>query len=124
MGDQSGSARFQTLFESALQAYENKTGVTLAQHPLTQQIQSCHSAQDVITLLQGQVQAFDELRRDKIIKSIKATVSILTPLSAAASLAGAFGLVRPEALMALLHFSYHYFVDTCKGNSGLSRYPA
>jgi hypothetical protein len=122
MADQPGSPRFQPLFESALQAYEKTTGVTLAQHPLAQQLQSCHSAQDVITLLQGQVQAFDELRRDKIIKSIKATVSILTPLSA--SLPDSFGLVRPEALMALFHFSDDFFVDTCKGNSGLSRYPA
>jgi hypothetical protein len=100
MANQSGSARFQTLFESALHAYEKKTGVTLAQHPLAQQLQGCQSTQDIITLLQGQVQAFDEFRRDKVIKSIKATVSILTPLSAAASesLADAFGLVRPEAL--------------------------
>ena len=97
MADQSGSARFQTLFESALLAYEKKTGVALAQHPLAQQIQSCHSAQDIITILQGRAQAFDEFRRDKIIKSIKATVSILTPLSTAASLADASGLVRPEA---------------------------
>jgi hypothetical protein len=108
MADQSESPQFQTLLESALRAYEEKTGVTLNQHPLVQQIQSCHSAQDNIILLQGQVQAFDEYRRDKIINSIKATVSILTPLSAAASLPDAFGLVRcPEALMALFRFSDH-----------------
>jgi hypothetical protein len=124
MADQSGFARFQTLFESALQAYEKTTGVTLAQHPLSQQIQSCHSAQDIITLLQGQVQAFDEFRRDKIMRSIKATVSILTPLSVAASLPDALGLVRPEALMALSHFLTVFFVDTREGNSGVSRYPA
>jgi len=123
MTDQSGSPRIQILFESALQAYEKKTGVTLAQHPLAQQLQGSQSTQEIITILQGQVQAFDEFRRDKIIKSIKATVSILNPLSAAASLPDAFGLVRPEALMALFHFSDHLFVDTCEGNSGLSRYP-
>ena len=123
MADQSGSSRFQTLFESALQAYEQKTGVTLAQHPLVQQLQSCHSAQDTIALLQGQVQASDEIRRDKIIESIKAIVSILTPLSTAASLADAFSPVRLEALMALFHFSDHFFVDTCEGISGLSRNP-
>jgi hypothetical protein len=124
MADQSGSPSFQTLFESALQAYEEKTGVTLARHPLAHQLQSCHSTEEIITLLQGQVQAFEERRRNKIIKSIKATVSILTPLSAAAFLANDFGLVvRSEALMALFHFSDHLFVGTCKGNSGLSRYP-
>jgi hypothetical protein len=124
MADQSGSHRFQTPFESALRAYEEKSGVTLAHHPLAQQLQSCHSAQDVMTLLQGQVQAFDELRRDKIIKSVEATVSILIPLSAAASLPDAFGLVRPETLIPLFHFSDRFLVDTCQGNSGLSRNPA
>ena len=124
MADQSEFARFQELFESALCVYEEKTGVSLAQHPLSQQLQNCHSAQDIIAILQGQVQAFDEFQRDKIIRSIKATVLILTPLSAAASLADAFGLVRPDALVALFHFSDHFFVDTCKGNSGLSRYPS
>jgi len=108
MADQSGSARFQTLFESALHAYEKKTGVTLAQHPLAQQLQGCQSTQEIIALLQGQIQAFDEFRRDKVIKTIKATLSILTPLSAAASLADAFGLVRPEALMVSFHFSDHF----------------
>jgi hypothetical protein len=97
MADPSGSARFQTLFESALQVYEEKTGVALAQHPLVQQLQSSHPAQDIITLLQGRVHAFNEFRRYKIINSIRATVSILTPLSAAASLPDAFGLVRLRA---------------------------
>jgi hypothetical protein len=97
MADHSGSAHLQTLFESALQAYEKKTGVTLTQHPLAQQLQDCQSTQEVITLLQGQLQAFDESRRDKVSKTIKTTLSILTPLSAAVSLADAFGLVRPES---------------------------
>ena len=123
MADRSGPARFQTRFEPALRAYEKKTGVSLAQHPLAQQLQSSNTAQDGILVLQGQVQAFDEFQRDKIIKSIKATLSILTPLSAAASLADTFGLVRPEALMALFRFSDRFFVDTCEDNSGMSRYP-
>jgi hypothetical protein len=100
MADQPESPQSQTIFESALRAYEEKTGITLAQHPLAQQLQSRHSAQDTITLLQGQVHAFDEFRRDKILNTIKATVSILTPLSAAASLPDTFGMVRPDALMA------------------------
>ena len=94
MADQSGSARFQALFESALQAYEKKAGVKLAEHPLAIQLQSCHSIDDVTTLLQGRAQAFNDFQgSDRILKSIKTTVLILTPLSAALSLAGAIGLV-------------------------------
>jgi len=45
MADQSlaRSARFQVLFESALQAYKKRTGITLAEHPLTVELESCHS---------------------------------------------------------------------------------
>ena len=99
MADQSGSPRFQALFESALQAYESKTGITLDQHPLAVDLQDCHSIDDITTLLQGRTQAFSDFReRDRMLKAIKATVTILTPLSDAASLA--VGLVRQKALIA------------------------
>ena len=100
MAGQSGSARFEMLWESALQAYENKTGVALAQHPLALELQTCHSTDDIATLLQRRAQAFDDFRqRDRMIRTIKTTVSILTPLSHAASLADVAGLVRQKTLM-------------------------
>jgi hypothetical protein len=96
MADQSGTA----LFEETLQAYERETGITLDQHPLTVQLQSCHSIGDVATLLEGRTQAFGDFReRDRMIKAIKTTVSILDLLSDAASLANAIGLVGQKALM-------------------------
>lgn len=95
MAHQSGSARFQALFESALQAYEKKAGVKLAQHPLAIQLQSCHSVESISTLLRGHARAFCDFREnDKITKSIETIVSILTPLSSVAFLADAVGLVR------------------------------
>ena len=97
MADQTRSARFQALFESALQAYEKKTGITLAQHPLAGKLQRCHTAEDVTSLLQGQAQAFKDVQTgDKIMRSIKTTVSILNSLSEAAALADAVGPVRQK----------------------------
>jgi hypothetical protein len=94
MADQSGSTRFRELFESALQAYEKKAGVTLAEHPLAIQLQTCESVESITTVLQGQAQLFSEYRgRDKVMKSIKNTVSIMSRLSATASLAVDIGLV-------------------------------
>jgi hypothetical protein len=88
MADQSQSSCFQELFESALQNYETKTGVTLTQHPLAVQLQSCQSIADITTLLQSQVQGVNSPQEsDRIMKSIERILSILTPLSAAASLA-------------------------------------
>jgi hypothetical protein len=95
MADQAGTARFEALFESALRAYEEKTGINLAQHTLSVELQTCHSVDDIATLLQGRVQTFNNFReRDRMLKAIKTTVSILTPLSWATSLADGVGLVR------------------------------
>jgi len=100
MAGPSRSAHFEALFESALQDYESKTGVTLAQHPLAVDFEGCHSTDDITTLLQGRAQAFSKIQRDRMMKAIKATVSILTPLSDAPSLADAVGLVRQKVLIA------------------------
>jgi uncharacterized protein YecE (DUF72 family) len=100
MADQSGSAPFQALsFESALQAYEKRAGIILAQHPITMDLQSCHSLEDITALLQGRAQAVRDFReRDRMMKAIKITVTLLTPLfSDATSLTDA---VRQKALMA------------------------
>jgi len=103
MAHQSESARFQALFEHALQAYEEKAGVSLTQHPLAIKLQTCDSVEAITGLLQYQAQAFRDLQgSDKIMKSLKTTVSILSKLSSAASLADAFGLVRQKGLMPCL----------------------
>jgi len=115
MTDRLGSARFQALLESAVQAYEKKEGVALADSvdSLAVRLQDCHSADDVATLLQGQAQAIDDFQqRDRIFKSIKTIVSILSPVSSVASVADDVGLVRQKVLMAcftsLTRFYRHY----------------
>jgi hypothetical protein len=98
MTDQPGSPRFQSLVESALQDYKKKTGITLAEHPLMAELESSHTIEDITVVLQRQVEAVSDLKaKDRITKWIKTTVSILTPLSNAASLTDAVGLVRQSA---------------------------
>ena len=92
-----------TVFEFALQGYREKTGITLIEHPLAVQLQSCQSVESIIVVLQGQVQAFGEFRGiDRLMKSVRNTVSILTTLSTSASLGECYDLVRQnlKALMA------------------------
>ena len=128
MIDQSGSVRFQALLESAVEAYEKKAGVTLAdsEDSLAMRLQGCHSVDDIATLLQGQAQAIDDLQqRDRIFKSIRTTVSILSPISSVTSIADNAGLVRREVLMACFT-SLTIFTDlapTCNGDTGYPRYP-
>jgi hypothetical protein len=103
MADQPGPAHFQRLFDSALQAYKKKTDITLAEHHLAVQLQSCDTAESIAaTFLKGEPQAFSNFQeKDRITKSIKRIVSVLTTLSGTASLGDALDLVRQNALMGL-----------------------
>ena len=95
MAQQPESARFQAHFEPALRAYEKKAGVPLAQHPLAIKLQNCDSIEAVTRLLQDQSRALGDFQgSDRIMKSIKTTVSLLFKLSSAPSLADSFGPVR------------------------------
>jgi hypothetical protein len=128
MAENSRSARFNSLFESALHAYEKKTGIKLPEHPLALQIQSHHSVDDISTLLQNQAQAVnnDSHSIERIIQSIKKTVSILNPLSDATSLADDVGLVSQQALMAdftSLTILSGDIIPACHSNTGWSRHP-
>ncbi len=105
MGEQSPSAHFQPLLESAFQAYEKQTNIALAEHPFVVELQSCHSVESITaTLFQGQEQAFSNFQEsDRIMKSIKTTVSNLTTHSATSFLGDTFGLVRQNLMIGLPH---------------------
>ena len=103
-----GSARFQAFIDCALHDYEKKSGVTLADSDdsLAIQIQRCHSPDGIMTLLQGKMQDLNDFQqRDRIFKSIKATVTILTPISAIASAADNASLVRQKVQKSCLCIS-------------------
>ena len=94
MAHQTESARFHALFEPALQAYEKQAGVSLTQHPLAIKLQSCDSVDAITGIFQDQAQAFRDLQgSDRIMKSLKTTVLMISKLSSAASLADAISLV-------------------------------
>jgi hypothetical protein len=100
MDVQSGPSRFCVLFEPALQAYEKNMGITLAEHPLAQQLRSCHSIESITSVLLGEAKAYGEFGgSDRVNKSIKNTVSILSTLFATASLDEAIDLVCQKALV-------------------------
>ena len=96
MSDQSGSSQLRVLFEAALQDYEKQTGIALANHPLAEKLQDCHSVEAITAVLRDQTQAFSEFRgKDKVLKLLKHAVSALYKLSAASDLGHDIGLVRP-----------------------------
>jgi hypothetical protein len=110
--------------ESAVQAYEKKMGVTLADtdDSVTMRLQCCHSVDDIATLLQGQAQAIDDFQqRDRIFKSIKTTVSILSPISSVVSVADGVSLVRSKVLMSCFA-PLTIFTDITPAHKGATRY--
>ena len=128
MTDQPASARFQALLECALQEYEKKAGATLAdtENLLAIRLQRCQSVDDITTLLQDKTQAFDDHQQhDRIYKTIRATVSILTPISALASAADGAGLVRHKVLNTYLAFltTFTEITPTCESDTFYTRYP-
>jgi len=96
MADQSGSTHFRELFYSALHAYEKETGITLANHRLAMELQNCDTIEGITALLQAQAKDFRKC--ETITKSVETVVSILTPLSLAASLPDTVGFVRQKVL--------------------------
>ena len=97
MSDQSGSSSLRVLFEEALKAYEQQTGIELARHPLAERLQDCSSVEDVAAVLRGQVQEFKEFREksDNIMKPIEKVLTVLHKLSSVAGLGHDVGLVCP-----------------------------
>ena len=78
----------QALFDTALQAYEEKTSITLVQHPLTLQLQNCDSVESIASFLQDQIPSCsDSGGNNRVMASIRSIISILSNLSAASALA-------------------------------------
>jgi len=100
MTDQSGPSHFQELFEAAFRDYEMQTGKTLANHPLTEKLQSCDSVESVTAVLREQTETSSEIRgKNKVLKPLKNVVSVLHKLSSASAVnfGQHLGLVRPQA---------------------------
>jgi fungal STAND N-terminal Goodbye domain len=104
MADPSQSSRLRVLFESALEDYQNQTGMTLTHHPIAQQLRTCDSVESVIAVLKAQARAFRKSREGDgpIMKSLERVVSVLYTLSASTGLGEAIVLVRRQALMGTL----------------------
>ena len=89
------SPQLNSLFETALNEFENRAGTNLLQHQLIDKLVNCQSADSVTEVLQEQAQALRIFRGDdgKLMKWLKRTVNVLYTLSTSV-LGEAVGLVR------------------------------
>jgi len=86
-------ANYQTIFDSALQAYKKKTGKDLPSTPLFRRLETCRSSDDVIATLRQQVPAFDQSgsSNDGLTRWLDPTVKVVNAFSA--TIGGAVALV-------------------------------
>lgn len=91
----SSSSTFQALFESALQDYKDKTGNTLADHPIARQFETCKSVNSISAVLQEQARSFREFRENdgRLMKALNSLVDLLCAPSISSTLNQAMGIV-------------------------------
>src|SRR6266478_832854 len=103
MSQPSSSSSFQTLFDAALQDYENQTGNSLVDHPFARQLEECDSVDSVAAILQEQSRGFREFRGGdgNLMKSVMRSVDVLYTLSVSTILGEGIGLVRPKVFISV-----------------------
>ena len=89
------SPELKSLFEAALNDFQNRTGSNLVQHQIIDKLVNCQSADSVIDVLQEQAQAFRNFRGDdgRVMTWLKRTVDVLHGLSTNGVFGEAIGLV-------------------------------
>ena len=92
----SSHTRLQLLFDAALHSYEKQTGFKLIDHPLSTQLENCHTVDYIMEILQFQARAFSRFREDdgKSMSSLKRVIHVLHALSTSTALGEGVGLVR------------------------------
>ncbi len=127
MSRESRPCRFRAAFDAALQEYEKITNITLATHPIAEKLNNCHSVEPIILLIQDQAREFGVFPGiDRIMKSIKNTVSVLSMLAATPALRDAIDIVRPKALMRAFNSTsdaYSTAIPACESNTNWHRRP-
>jgi fungal STAND N-terminal Goodbye domain len=78
------ASRFESIFNSALDAYRKRTRQDLASNPLLPSLQSCDSPDAIINLLRDQIPAFSQSQTsdDRVSKWLIPTVNVLYSFSA------------------------------------------
>ena len=77
------STPFQSILDAAFVDYANQIGIDLAKHPVSDRLQTCHSPDDVLKLLEEKANEFKDYREGnrKLIDSLKPVVNVIQAFS-------------------------------------------
>jgi len=81
---------YQSIFDNALESYKKRTGKDIASDPLLRRLETCHSPDDVLTILRGLIFESGQSRNCDN-KWLNPTVNVLYSLSE--SIGAGVGLV-------------------------------
>jgi hypothetical protein len=86
-------SNYQSIFDSALEAYKKKTGTDLTKDPLLRSLETCDSPDAVLNLLRAQIlgPGPSQNSRDKLITWLDPTVKVINAFSV--TVGGGIGLV-------------------------------
>ena len=89
------SSNFQSVFNVALKAYEEKTKKNILLHPLAAQLQACNSPDDILAILQDNVKEFEQSRsaNERLSRWLSPTINVLYAFSA--TVGAGVGVVSP-----------------------------
>jgi hypothetical protein len=89
-------SNYQVIFDSALKAYRKKTGKNLTSDPLFCDLETCHSPDAILAVLQAQTRGLGRAQNsgDESLTWLNPTISVLNAFSA--TISGSVGPVRLE----------------------------
>ncbi|KAI9430051.1 hypothetical protein H4582DRAFT_2087663 [Lactarius indigo] len=95
--ESTSSSDFKSILDGALNEYKKKTGKELLDHPLATELQQCDSVDVILTIFQGQAEAFQQFRDgdQRLMKWISPVVDVLFTFSG--TLSEGVSLVFPPA---------------------------
>jgi hypothetical protein len=90
----SSAFNFQSIFSTALKAYERRTKTDILAHPLASQLQACTSPSSILAVLQGQANDLAQAQSsdERLTKWLDPTINVLLAFSA--TLGSGVSLVR------------------------------
>ena len=94
MSQPPSSSSFQALFDAALKDYENRTGISIVNHPIAKKLEECDSLDSITAILREQAKGLHDFRGDKgkLMKSVMCSVDVLYTFSTV--LGERIGIVR------------------------------
>ena len=91
------SLNYQSIFDSAIEAYNKKTKKDIRSHPLLDKLQNCTTPDAVLSILYEQIPGFDQScgTDNKLTKWLDPTINVLCVFSGV--IGGGIGLASPNA---------------------------